>query len=539
VLGLAECNRTALAQTPSVDTLNPTVGNYVCAVAVQADGRIVIGGDFTTVNSQSHIRLARLSPDGIVESGFTASAGDKVYALAVQSDGKVLVGGDFTSLGGQTRYAIGRLNANGTLDTAFNTHVFDPPPFYTLTARGQAILVQPDGKIVVGGRMSINGGPAGGYVYRLNTNGTSDTGFSSAGISGGPVTSLALQSDGKILVGGLFSSVSSRPRYRLARLNSDGSLDTDFDASLDSATGSIVLSLAVQADHAILVGGTFNTVASQPRTNLARLNPAGGLDLAFSPAATGLSTSVYSLALQADGKILVGGIFSSLGGTSHLRIGRLNPDGTPDNAFTAGANSDVYGLAIQADGKVLAGGFLTSLAQQPRSFIGRLNNLDPAAQSLRYDGTTITWMRSGSGCEVWRTTFESSTDGTNWASLGDGTRIAGGWQLANITLLPEARLRARGYTTGGGFNSSSGFIESVWPPATPTLVTTNNLFGVRSNRFGFEVAGGIGSTVVVEGSTDLAGWTPLATNVLAGSMPYFCDPDSANFQHRFYRVRLQ
>jgi len=287
------------------------------------------------------------------------------------------------------------------------------------------------------------------------------------------------------------------------------------------------------------LGGAFNTVAGQPRTNLARLNPNGNLDLAFSPAATGLSTSVYSLALQADGKILVGGIFSTLGGASHLRIGRLNPDGTPDNAFTAGANSDVYGLAIQADGKVLAGGFLTYLAQQPRSFIGRLNNLDPAAQSLNYDGTTISWMRSGSSCEVWRTTFESSTDGANWVNLGDGARIAGGWQLANITLSPGAQVRARDYTTGGGNNSSSWFIESVWPPATPTLVTTNNLFGVRSNRFGFNVTGSIGSTLVVEASPDLTGWTPLATNVLSGSMPYFCDPDYANFQHRFYRVRLQ
>ena len=74
---------------------------------------------------------------------------------------------------------------------------------------------------------------------------------------------------------------------------------------------------------------------------------------------------------------------------------------------------------------------------------------------------------------------------------------------------------------------------------TPTLVTTNNLFGVRSNRFGFNVGGSSGSTVVVEGSTDLTGWTPIATNVLASSALFFSDPDWASFSNRFYRVRLQ
>jgi uncharacterized delta-60 repeat protein len=220
----------------------------------------------------------------------------------------------------------------------------------------------------------------------------------------------------------------------------------------------------VQADQRILVGGSFTTVAGQSRTNIARLNPSGDLDLDFNPGASGLSTAVYSLALQADGKILVGGIFNSLAGSPHSRIGRLNPDGTPDNLFNAAANSDVYGLAIQPDGKVLAGGLLSYLAQQPRGFIGRLNALDPAAQSLNCDGTTITWMRSGSSCEVLRTTFDWSADGTNWVNLGDGTRIAGGWQLTNVALPPSARVRARGYTTGGGNNSSSWFIESVWLP---------------------------------------------------------------------------
>lgn len=538
-LGLAALDRGALAQTPPVDTLAPNVSSFVIALAIQADGRILFGGGFSTVSNQTHVRLARLSPDGLVESAFTAAANASVYALAVQPDGKILVGGDFNTLAGQTRIGLGRLTASGVLDTGFNPYVLTPPPGDTVTARAQAMVVQPDGKIVFGGRVSYNGGPTAGFLYRVNTNGTTDAGFSSGGIWGGPVASLALQPDGRILVGGLFSTVGNYTRYRLARLNANGSLDTSFNAGFDSTVGSMVLSIALQADQGILIGGVFSMVAGQYRTNLARLNPDGGLDLAFNPGVPGSSACVESLVIQADGKILVGGIFNSLAGALHSRIGRLNSDGSPDNAFTAGASSDVYGLALQADGKVLVGGYFTQLAGQPRSFIGRLNNLDAAAQSLNYDGATITWMRSGSSCEVWRTTFDSSTDGTNWAGLGDGTRIAGGWQLASVALPPGAQVRARGYTTGGGNNSSSWFIETVWPPATPTIVTTNNLFGVRSNRFGFSIGGSSGSTVVVEGSTNLTGWTPIATNVLSSSALYFCDSDCPNFQHRFYRVRLQ
>ena len=527
--GLTTCAGLARAQRPSADALNAGVGTYVGPTAVQADGRILIGGKFTTVRNEPHARLARLSPDGVVESGFTASANDTVYALAVQPDGKILVGGDFTTLCGQHCAAIGRLTAGGVLDRGFSTHVFEVPLYNTLTAGAQAIVVQPDGKIVVGAELSYNGRPFSPDVRRLNTDGTLDTTFTNAGLGFGPVTCLALQSDGKILVGGLRSGI--------ARLNRDGTWDTNFSAALGSSGADRVYAIAVQADGAILLGGELYMVGSQWRTNLARLHPTGSLDLDFNPGTSGFHSTVYSLAMQADGKILVGGLFTALGGESHARIGRLNPDGTPDDAFTAGASLDVYGVAVQPDGKVLVGGYFGELAGQPRGFIGRLNNLDPGAQSLSCEGTTVTWRRSGSSCEVWRTTFESSTDGTNWVSLGEGTRIDGGWELVNTAVPPGARVRARGYTAGAAYNSSSWFIESVWPPGTPTIITTNNLFGVRSNRFGFNIGGSSGSTVVVEGSTNLSGWTPLATNVLSGSPPYFSDPDCLIPQQRFYRVR--
>ena len=159
---------TAVAQTPLPDGFNPGANDIVGAVVVQGDGKIVLGGSFTYVFpdtvAQSRNRIARLNPDGSLDVGFNPQANATVYSLAVQPDGKILVGGDFTSLGAYTRSYIGRLNTNGTLDTTFNTTVFTPPPGVTLTARVQAILVQPDGKIVIGGRSTRSGGPTEGYV---------------------------------------------------------------------------------------------------------------------------------------------------------------------------------------------------------------------------------------------------------------------------------------------------------------------------------------------------------------------------------------
>jgi uncharacterized delta-60 repeat protein len=414
-----------------------------------------------------------------------------------------------------------------------------PPPFGTITARIQAIVVQPDGKIIIGGRFSANGGPVGSYISRLNTNGTLDNSFT-RGISGGPITTLALQSDGKILVGGLFSTANGLNRPRLARLNSDGTTDSSFFAGMDVAAGSpIVLTLVVQPDQKVLVGGQFNSVAGQPRSNLARLNPDSSLDNPFDPGVTGVNSLVYSLQLQANGSILVAGIFTGLGGTPRQRLGRLLPDGSVDTAFTSAANLDVYGLALQADGKVLAGGFFTLLAGQNRGYVGRLNNLEPAEQSLSFDGSNILWQRSGSLCEVCRTTFDYSTDGTNWVSLGEGTRNPDGWELDRVAVPPGAQIRARGYTTGGGFNSSSWFVENIWPPVRPTIVRDDSTFGVRSNQFGFNVAGSVGSTVIIEGTTNLSDWTPAGTNVLSSSKLYFNDPNWSLFQSRFYRVRLE
>lgn len=526
---------------------NATINGWVSPVVVQPDGKIIIGGGFTTVSGQSRGHVARVNSNSTLDTSFAnPNANDDVYALALQPDGKLLVGGEFTTLGGQTRYALGRLNTNGTLDTTFSTTVFSSPPYPqpAVSYRAQAILLQPDGKVVVGGRSTttFNGQPLiGGFLLRLNPNGTSDGTFSTGGIGGGPVSTLGWQPDGNILVGGLFSSVGGQTRNQIARLGPNGALDTSFNPGLAGTNGitPIALAFAVQPDGKILVGGSFITIAGQAQTNLARLNPDGTLDATFDCPAGGSSASaVYSLALQADGKILVGGIYTTLAGALRSRIGRINADGALESAFNPGANGDVYGLAIQPDGNVLVAGFFNQLSGKTRSYLGRLNNTSPASQSLSYSNTTLNWSRGGTSPEVWRTTFESSTNGTNWIMLGNGTRISGGWQLTGGLLPPAGTIRARGYTGGGGYNAASWFVEDRLL-ITPNIFAHDGLLGFQSNRFGFSVGAPSGTAVVIEASTNCVQWSPILTNLVGAiGTALVQDLNSGNYPRRFYRARF-
>jgi hypothetical protein len=212
--------------------------------------------------------------------------------------------------------------------------------------------------------------------------------------------------------------------------------------------------------HILLVAGLMTGMLlaiSPPNAALAT-----SADDGFNPGANNL---VEALALQADGKIVVGGWFTTLGGQVRNYIGRLNPDGTLDDAFDPGADGIVFALALQADGKILVGGRFTTLGGEARNYIARLSSDAAALQNLTLagDGASLTWERSGAGPEVWRVTFEQSLDGVSYTPLGDGTRVSGGWQLSGLAL-PSGQniwLRARGYYMSGLYNGSGSVIDSV------------------------------------------------------------------------------
>ena len=169
------------------------------------------------------------------------------------------------------------------------------------------------------------------------------------------VFAIAVQADGKILAGGDFTTLAPNggaavTRNRIARLETDGTLDRTLNLG---TIGNFVLATAVQPDGKILVGGTFTTVLGVARNNIARLNSDGTLDTAFNPNANG---SVLSIAAQPDGKILAGGDFTGrIGGQTRNHIARLDPTTGLADSFNPNANDFVNSIAVQADGKILVG----------------------------------------------------------------------------------------------------------------------------------------------------------------------------------------
>lgn len=506
---------------------NPGAEGGIYCFAVQSDGKILVGGSFSLLGGQPRANIARLNPDGTLDADFNPGSSSWVSSLAVQADGKILVGGEFTMLGGESRTSIGRLNTNGTLDTEFNAGAVGG------SHSVQCLAVQPDGKILVGGGFTSLAGQSRNRIARLDADGTLDPDFNPG--ADWFVYTLAVQPDGKILVGGGFNTIGGQTRRYFARLNSDGTLDSGFNVYANDE----VYCVAVQPDGKILLGGLFDSLRGEQREYIARLHTNGLPDASFNP---GADWTVLSLLLQTDGKILVGGAFEMLGGRSRSRLGRLNADGTMDVGFNPGADYHVYALAIQPDGKILAGGSFQELGGQPRSRIGRLNNTEPATQSLTFDGASILWQRAGSGPEVGRATVDYSSSPENWISLGEAARTAEGWRWTNVALPPQARLRARGFTTGGYQNGSTWFVETqadVEAIVPLRILVGDGSFGLVSNQFGFNVTGPAGQIVVIEGSTNLHTWLPLRTNPLDDGPWFFSDAEWSLRPLRFYRVRLE
>ena len=296
-----------------LDNFNPNPNNSASAIVVQPDGKILIGGFFTTIDGVTRNYIARLDSDGTLDTSFDLNANSFVYSMALQPDGKILIGGNFTSLDGETRNRMARLNSDGTLDSSFNPNV---------NSRVEFIALQPDGKIIIGGIFSTVGGTTRNRVARLNSDGTLDTSFVNPNVDGTKankwINSIALQPDGKTLIVGDFTIVDGVVRNHIARLNSDGTLDTSFDPNANS----FVYSIALQPDGKIIVGGAFTAVGvgSGAREYIARINSDGSLDTSFNLNA---DESFSTIAPQPDGKIFLGGNFTTINGTTRNRFARL------------------------------------------------------------------------------------------------------------------------------------------------------------------------------------------------------------------------
>lgn len=465
---------------------NPGASDPVFALVLQPDGRMLVGGRFTALGgggSGTVLRhnIGRLNVDGSVDATFDPGANADVLAIALQADGKILVGGAFTTLGGGgsgtvPRARIGRLTADGSLDAGFDPGARNVPDAPS-GAYVQVLAVRPDGSILAGGFFSGLGGGAGttlrNYIGRLNADGSVDADL--VGGANRSIYAVAVQPDGKVLVGGVFTTLGdggpgTTPRNYLGRFNVDGSLDTSFNPGANDT----VNALAVQPDGKILVGGFFTTLGgggtgTTSRNYLGRLNADGSVDASFNP---GASNSVIAITMQPDGKILLGGNFTRLGGGSGTitrnGIGRLNPDGSVDLGFNPGVSA--YALALQPDGKILVGGFFSAIGggtgTTPRQNIARLNadgspdaSFDPGTDNtvqtllVQPDGKILvggffsTLGGGGSGTTARQNIGRLHLDGTLDASFDPGSN---GAALA-LAMQPDGKILIGGsFTTLGG-----------------------------------------------------------------------------------------
>lgn len=556
------------AQVPgSIDGLDANiVGSSVLATAVQPDGKIIIAGRFDSVLGVPRGNIARLNADGSLDLGFDPKTNADVLSVAIQRDGKILIGGGFLAVqphgaaNPTARLCLARLNADGSLDESF-----DPKPDGTI----HNVLVQPDGKILLAGEflgLQPNGAPsqtARQFAARVNEDGSLDTGFNPK--PNNHVTNVALQPDGKILLSGLFTTLqpngapTATTRQRIARVNADGSLDAGFDLTANNQ----VYGVAVQPDGKIVVAGVFEGLSSNVGAGgsggryVARVNADGSADTSFTP---NPNSGVYSVALQADGKILLGGNFDSFQPdgvatpTARKKVARLNADGSLDSAINLDLDDSVTSVALQADGKILLGGFFSTAkaagasTTMPRKLLARLNNSAALQPLTSPDETQVRWQRAGSAPEVSEVSFEMSIDdGMNWTPLGAGSRVGttADWRLTGLTLPASGRLRARGFTHGGYQNGTTGWIEKLGTFPSPMPVTkaiTNATPSSAVLNGSLNPYGATGVTAQFEwgtSSTQLTNTTPLVA-IGSGSTPVVVQATLTSLTRNtiyYYRLR--
>lgn len=356
------CSNNLFSQDGTLDATFINVGlginnnnGSVYTITLQPDGKVIMGGLGFTTGGALPSDLVRLNANGSVDNTFNVvQSGTGVLCTAIQVDGKILAG-----RGNQ----VVRFNTNGSVDNSFN------PPNFSGNSLIRAMVIQPDGKLLYGGD--------GNRIYRVNTNGTLDSVFYANMINNiitiYNIYSIVLQPNGKILVGGSLTLTYNNQLYSsLVRFNSNGSFDTTFSTVIGP-----ISSLAIQPDGKILYrefGGNYG-----------RLNQDGTSDVSFTGGSLGISGQGYSkIGLQSDGKILHWKLFSQ---PNQLKLIRLNIDGSLDNTFlgdtiteytsTLSTNTGpgfLYTLAIQTDNKIIIGGNFGKYGGVVRRGITRINN---------------------------------------------------------------------------------------------------------------------------------------------------------------------
>jgi len=399
--------------------------NNVSAIGIQADGKIILGGPFTSYNGNVANRILRLNTDGTVDSSFVTGTGfnsGAVEAILINSSGEIMLGGSFSgTYNGSAVNRVQLFNPNGTINTAFDigngpasasvyalenfmdTSWFVGGSFSIFEDQNQGklakidtqgtldigfltsgvglnnsvskLLALPDKSIIAIGNFTQFNGESAPRIAKLNEAGEMDSTFNGSGQgANATIRNAAVQSDGKIIIVGNFTSFNGTAVNRIARLFSNGSIDTSF--SIGSGCNGQVYGVVIQPDGKIIIVGNFSTYNGMAAVKVARLFPDGSLDPSFISGSGAEDGIVETIALQSDGKIIVGGHFTMFNGISYSRIIRLNADGSIDTSFSIGTGFDatVYSLALPSEGKIVVGGSFSAFNGNARRRIVRLNS---------------------------------------------------------------------------------------------------------------------------------------------------------------------
>ncbi|MCX6185471.1 MAG: T9SS type A sorting domain-containing protein [Bacteroidetes bacterium] len=323
------------------------------------------------------------------------------HSIALQTDGKIVVAGNFIKIingNRNSQFAVVRYNTNGSLDNTFGTNGFVNTDF-VYESDASSIALQADGKIVVAGYYTNY--YSGIAVVRYNTNGGLDSSFDTDGIvvtsirSFSQANSLSIQTDGKIVVAGIYSNDLNNINtgFTVVRYNIDGSLDNTFDNyginTIDIADYSVAKSVSIQTDGKILVSGyrCILNDCSNIEFVVVRYNTNGTLDSSFGNTgivtiSVGGNSMSTSMSIQTDGKILVAGyIWDNIAVLRYKKNGYIDStfdnDGKVNTTFGNNIYSGANCIAIQTDGKILVAGiYITQINDSiKRNFaIVRYNN---------------------------------------------------------------------------------------------------------------------------------------------------------------------
>jgi uncharacterized delta-60 repeat protein len=355
--------------------------------------KLYLGGVFTTYNAPVYNRIIKLDNTGSIDTTFNMGAGfnNTVYCMATQSNAKLIVGGDFTAYSGSNATRLTRLNVSGTFDTSFNVGAGPNGPVYDFK-------IQSDGKIVAIGPFTTYSGSSISGIVRINTNGTRDTTFNvGTGFTGTP-NAITMQSDGKFIIVGAMTNYSGSGITRIVRINTDGTRDLTYNSG--TGLSNTAYSIAIQSDNKIIVGGDFATYSGSTAIRLVKINTDGTRDLSFNPG-TGQNGGIYTLKLLNNNSLLVGGVFTIYSGSTANRLVKVNSNGSRDNSFVVGAgpsgwaSTSIGAISLDKNNKPYIASNFTTYSGSTVNYVAKLNI--SGSLDTTFNTGTLTFNSTGNG----------------------------------------------------------------------------------------------------------------------------------------------